>query len=285
MLPDYLELFKVHLCVYISLSAVFGNVMAKNYFSSNAFVTGSFVFLLACGSAAWNNIQDRTYDRSFHRTRCRVLPQGRISINHAGVFSFFLISGGLSGLLIYCGIIPFVVGIFAVIFYNGMYTPLKKKSLLAIIPGSISGMLPPLIGWTAAGKELVANEILLIMSIFVLWQIPHFFIILLKHQKRQSKIKPDNVFPCFTKIFSNNEIKLQALIWVSLYGLAIFSFLLSGLISNRILSVLTGVNAVVVLSVFAVVMIQNKKHTIIFAFAAINLSILFFMAAGILDKC
>jgi protoheme IX farnesyltransferase len=283
-LKHYLEMLKMHLCLYIGLSAIFGHVMAQKGFSINSFLLGFFVFILACGSAVLNNIQDRNYDSFFSRTCDRSLPQKRVSIFHAKVIATLMIGCGLSGLLLFMGFPPLFWGVMAVICYNAIYTPLKKRFLLAIIPGSLSGMFPPLIGWTAAGSGLSDLNILMIMSVFGLWQIPHFFIILLKTRKIQPGTQDLNRFPCFTKLFSENEIKLQILIWTSLYSLAILLFLINRSIENHLLSIIGSLNAIGIIFLISTLMFKNEKQNILFAFAAMNLSMLFFMGVGICDK-
>ncbi len=281
----YLELFKLHLCLYIGLSAVFGHVMACQNFSVDSFWVGGLVLVLACGSAVLNNVQDRGYDGFFPRTRHRSLPQKKIPIFHAAVMAIVMIGCGLFGLLFFTGFFPFFWGGMAVIAYNGLYTPLKKYSLLAIVPGILCGMLPLLIGWTAAGKPLSDPRILMMMTVMGLWQIPHFFIILLKAKPYPSETAGSNRFPCFTKIFSQNEIKLQILIWTSLYSLAILLFLMSGSIKNPLLSALSGLNAGLIPFFVSILLINAGKWKMPFAFAAINLSVLFFIGVGICDKC
>lgn len=100
-------------------------------------------------------------------------------------------------------------GLCAVIAYNGLYTPLKKKTLLAIIPGCLSGMLPALIGWSVTGQSVWNFDILMLMGILGLWQIPHTFIILLKTPGRQTgtislSLFYKNIFQCRTSIADFN---------------------------------------------------------------------------------
>jgi protoheme IX farnesyltransferase len=284
-IKHYLELFKLHLCLYIGLSAIFGHVMACRSFSFDSFLVGVLVLVLACGSAVLNNIQDRTYDRFFPRTHHRSLPQKKVPIFHAAGIAMLMIGCGLLGLLFFTGLFSFFWGAMAVISYNGLYTPLKKQSLLAIVPGTLCGMLPLLIGWTAAGKPLSDPHILMIMTVMGLWQIPHFFIILLKTKPYPAGTAGSNRFPCFTKIFSQNEIKLQILIWTSLYSLAILLFLMNEAIENPLLSNLSGLNAGLIPFLVSILLINAGKWNLPFAFAAINLSMLFFLGAGICDTC
>lgn len=280
VLKPYLELLKFHLCVYIALSAAFGHVMAVQKISPHAFFLGFFVFLLACGSAVLNNIQDREFDSFFERTRNRSLPQKKVPVRHAAVMAGLLIPAGLSGVFLTSGLIPALAGTAALASYNGLYTPLKKRSLLAILPGSLCGMLPPLIGWTAAGGYSLDPKIILLMLVFGLWQIPHFFIILIKNGNASPNSQP---FPSFSKMFSETEIKLQTLIWTSLYSLSILLFAMNGFLNTPVLFLLSFINALVILILVSISLL--KKTSLPSAFAAINLSMLFFMGAGICGAC
>jgi protoheme IX farnesyltransferase len=283
-LHHYLELMKPHLCLYIGLSSVFGHVMARQNFSPYSLLLGILVFVLACGSAVLNNIQDRKYDAFFPRTSGRSLPQKRVPLSHAGLICLAMISSGLAGLWFFMGKLPFFWGAVAVFAYNGVYTPLKKQSLFAILPGTMSGMLPPLIGWTASGQpSLLFTDILAIMAVFGLWQVSHFFIILLKTEKSGPKTKSQARFPSGIHVFSKNEIKVQILIWTSLYSLGILLFLVNGSIHTPLLAGLTGVNAILITPALSVMVFRDRFWNQ--AFAAINLSVLCFMGAGIWDKC
>ena len=154
---------------------------------------------------------------------------------------------------------------------------------MAIVPGSLVGMLAPLIGWSATGESITDPNLLILLSVFGLWQIPHFFIVVLKTRGCKAGNYKSNRFPCFTKIFSKNEIILQALIWTNLYTLAILLFLINGAIQNQILSIICGLNAIGITLFIPAIMYTKQNHS--FAFSAINLSMLFFMGAGIWDKC
>ena len=276
VLKQYIELLKFHLCAYIALSSVFGHVMARQKISPESFFLGLCVFLLACGSAVLNNIQDREFDSFFQRTCNRSLPRKKVPVRHAAGMAGLLILIGLSGVLLVFGLIPALAGVAALISYNGLYTPLKKRSLLAILPGSLCGMLPPLLGWTAAGGNPLDSKIILLMLVFGLWQISHFFIILIKNGNASSACQ---AFPSFSKMFSETEIKLQTLIWTSLYSLSMLLSAIKGFSNTPILFSMSFINAMIIIALVSAAML--KKDTLPSAFAAINLSLLLFMGAGI----
>jgi len=278
-----MELFKLHLCLYIGFSSILGHVAAGGSFSVKSLMVGGLIFVLACGSAVLNNIQDKEFDRYFKRTQTRSLPAGKMPVVTAAVIAGLMIVSGLSGMWLVGGGSLVFLGILSVISYNGLYTPLKKRTLLAIIPGAWCGMLVPMMGWTAADGSFKDPVIWVIMVVFGLWQMAHFFIIILKTRDRMIYQVKLPVFPSFLKFFSNREIRLQIMIWTSLYTLAMLLFLQQGVIGSAIFSITLFVNAFVNwLLLFWVVFM--KKLSITTAFVGINLSILFFMGIGICDK-
>ena len=284
-LKAFFELTKIHLSLYIALSAVFGHVLAQNQFSMGSFGLGFFVLLLTAGAAIFNHIQDRRFDPWFARTRNRCLVQKRITPSTAGFFASGLVFTGLGGLF-FCFPGPgSAVGLLALFCYNALYTPLKKISLAAIVPGALCGMLPPAIGWTAVPRSMAVADVtglFIVLVVFGVWQISHFFIILLKQLPEELEAAP---FPSFLRIFSRREIKGQILIWTSLYSLGVLLFLLKGWIHSPGLSlVLGGVALVLPLLMAAILGQKQTASSLSLCFFAINLSMLFFMGAGILDR-
>ena len=117
------------------------------------------------------------------------------------------------------------------------------------------------------------------MIVLGLWQIPHFFLILLKSDNTLEQ----NRYPNFKKIFSKTDLKLQVLIWCGLYSLSMFFYLLSGSCSSFYLSVLIALNATAIIFWTGLRLINPGKSGYHQAFAAINISILIFMATGIYE--
>lgn len=175
------ELAKVPLCLFIGCAALFGALMASPVLSAQTLLAAAGVFLVATGAATLNSLQEHHLDGRMDRTRNRPLPTGRLSRIQAAWQVLILVFSGL--LVVAAGarnILPVAVTACAIILYNGMYTPLKQKSVLAIVPGALCGALPPLIGWLAGGGEDNSTAMLL-FSLFILWQIPHFWLVLLNH--------------------------------------------------------------------------------------------------------
>jgi protoheme IX farnesyltransferase len=129
-----------------------------------------------------NQYTEREQDAIMSRTMERPIAAKKISLRFAfRVFSLLLLSG--SCLLLLNGFIPFALGCLGVILYNLLYTSLKKITVLAIIPGALVGAIPPHIGYTSAGGTVLNNKILYFSVFMFLWQIPHFWLLLLRYGK------------------------------------------------------------------------------------------------------
>ncbi len=107
------------------------------------------------------------------------------------------------------GFLALQLALLALIWYNAIYTPLKKKTAFAVVPGSVIGALPPLVGWVAGGGSLADPRALIIAFFFFIWQVPHFWLLLLKYGKEYEKAG----YPSLTSIYSSKQIKYTTFIW------------------------------------------------------------------------
>lgn len=129
--------------------------------------------LLASGTAALNQWYEVESDSKMHRTRKRPLPAGRIKRSHALAFGLLLSAAGFANLWFGANLLAAALGLFTLLSYLLIYTPLKQRSTACTIVGAIPGAMPPLIGYTAAGHGINANALALFLILF-LWQFPHF---------------------------------------------------------------------------------------------------------------
>ena len=67
-----------------------------------------------------------------------------------------------------------MVGVFALAWYNLLYTPLKTKTSLVLLLGALGGALPPLLGWIASGASPFTPRAVYLYLLLILWQVPHF---------------------------------------------------------------------------------------------------------------
>lgn len=208
------ELTKLKITVFVTITTMFGYVAATNTIDLKLLFVAFGLLLLACGSAALNHYQERDTDALMDRTKNRPIPSGKISSEAALVITVVLVALGTSLIFFASNIIAALLGLLNLFWYNGIYTPLKKRSPLAIIPGSLVGAIPPIIGWVAAGGKLLDPQIIMIGFFFFIWQIPHFWLLLLILDKDYQKAG----FPTLTEIFSKQQLARITFVWIAATG-------------------------------------------------------------------
>ncbi|HKN18263.1 MAG TPA: UbiA family prenyltransferase, partial [Dissulfurispiraceae bacterium] len=142
-LRSYADLSKIRIAFFAALSAAACFVLASGSFTLQCVLVTAGVFSLASGSCALNHYQERDTDRLMPRTWGRPIPSGRIRPVQALVFSFLLMCTGSAVLLASSGPRALLLGLFAALWYNGVYVYLKKISAFAVIPGALTGAAPP----------------------------------------------------------------------------------------------------------------------------------------------
>lgn len=135
--------------------------------------------LLAAGASALNQWQERETDARMDRTRRRPLPSIRLTPGTVLALAAGAIAAGEIWLAGGCGVFPAALGLSAILWYNGVYTPLKRRTAFAAIPGALVGTIPPAMGWVAAGGNPLAWPLLAFMGFMFLWQVPHFWLVAL----------------------------------------------------------------------------------------------------------
>jgi len=206
-----LRLAKAGLCLLLGFSTLFGFLLAEPHLSVTAFLVVAGVISLAGGGATLNSLQDWRQDGQMSRTRNRPLPRGELTNRQAIMQAVVLIGAGLLILAACPSRWPVLLGLISLSLYNGVYTVLKPKTVFAIFPGAICGGLPPIIGWLAAGGQLLSATAGMLFLLLVLWQIPHFWLILLRY--REDYINCD--FPNMLHELSEQRMKRLFLPWIA----------------------------------------------------------------------
>lgn len=170
-------LIRLPMSAMMALSALAGYLLYPEAPGGTApFLLTTGIFLLASGCSALNQVQDRSEDALMERTRHRPIPAGKLSPKGVLGLSASLMAASLL-LLAFTGIAPFCWGCFALLWYNGVYTLLKRHTLFALLAGSLCGAIPPLTGWCSAGGEPGDFRIVGFAAVFLLWQIPHYWML------------------------------------------------------------------------------------------------------------
>lgn len=138
---------------------------------------------LVMGSACvFNNYLDRDIDSKMERTKNRAIVSGKVSVRSALIYASTL--GILGFLLLYTLTNPLTayVALFGHFAYVILYGFAKRQSVHGTVVGSISGAVPPVVGYVAMTNTIDTVAILLFF-ILVAWQMPHFYAIALYRAK------------------------------------------------------------------------------------------------------
>ncbi len=133
----------------------------------------AFIIAPAC---VFNNILDRNIDQKMERTKYRSLATKSIPILNAFIFGLSLIILGIVILICFTNLITLAIALLGFVFYVFIYGFAKRISVHGTVVGSISGAVPPVVGYCAVTNRLDLTALLLFL-ILVLWQMPHFYAI------------------------------------------------------------------------------------------------------------
>jgi protoheme IX farnesyltransferase len=275
-----LELNKVKITFAVTLTTIAGYVLAKGSFDSGILLPVLGIFILACGSAALNHYQDRDKDLLMKRTASRPIPSGKISPNAVLWIAVFEII--LGTWIIYAGssFLAAQLGLLAVIWYNGIYTPLKRKTAFAVVPGSIIGAIPPMVGWVAGGGQLNDPKLFILAFFFFIWQVPHFWLLMLKYGNEYSEAG----YPSITSVIRKQQIKKATFMWTSATAVTALMIPVSGLVSTVFFKITIVLAAAWLIVVFAGLLKQKKDDfNPFYYFMRINYFVLIMIIALSID--
>lgn len=195
----------------VSFTAFTAYFLAKPFLSADIFLLSLGILLSGISAASLNQILERKSDALMPRTQKRPLPAGRLSVNTAILFALICFVAGMAAVYAGGNILAVILTFFNFFWYIAVYTPLKRKTAFAVIPGSLTGAIPPLAGWTAAGGDPTALPPILMAFILFMGQIPHFWLLSYKYGKEYQ----DAGLPNLTTIFAEAQIRSLNLVWVS----------------------------------------------------------------------
>jgi protoheme IX farnesyltransferase len=211
-----LELMKVKITVAVTFTTAVGYVLARGRFDAGLLLPLLGLFLQAGGAAALNHVQEADIDGRVPRTATRPIPSGRISRPGALAVALGLLALGSALLWWGSGWLPMAIGLATAVLYNGIYTPLKRRTPFAVLPGSLIGALPPLAGWVAGGgwpQDLTIHQV---AFFFFIWQVPHFWLLLLFHERAYR----ENGLPSLFDRFEKRQILRLTFSWTAATAIA-----------------------------------------------------------------
>lgn len=137
------------------------------------------VALVIAAACVGNNYFDRKIDGKMARTRCRPLVQGLVSGRNALVFALILAVCGFLVLGLWTSLLTVGAALAGFVGYVVLYGIYKYRTSYGTLIGSFAGAMPPVVGYTAVSHQ-VDGGVIILFSMMVLWQMPHFFAIAIR---------------------------------------------------------------------------------------------------------
>ena len=281
LLKSLPELTKIKITILVTLTTALGYILAVQHITYEIIFPVTGIFLLACASSVLNHYQERETDTLMQRTCNRPLPSARVVPEYVLAFSILLLIAGTFIIVFKAGIASAAVGVFTFIWYNFVYTPLKKKTSFAIIPGSLVGALPPVAGWLAASGSFFDYKIWFVALYFFIWQIPHFWLLLMIYGDEYEKAG----FPTLNSVFNSLQLKRITFGWIA-----------AAVVTGSFVPLITGVNfstTALLLWLSSVWMVYNsvmflrsdaERKNVIRTFVMINFYTLIIISVLIVDR-
>jgi protoheme IX farnesyltransferase len=277
----FFELTKVKITSFVAVTTAFGYIAATGFFDYGIIPVLSGVLLLAFGSAALNHYQEKDFDIKMNRTRGRPIPSGRISSSNSLYISLILILSGSLILFFGSNLLALGLGLLNLIWYNFVYTLLKRKSAFAIVPGSLVGAIPPMIGWVSTGSPLLDPQIIIISFFFFIWQIPHFWLLILFLDKDYLQAG----FPTLTQIFDQGQLSRITFIWILSTAVSGLLIPLFGIVSELWINLALFASGILLTwKAFGLLAETNDFSTFRYNFKYINYFALFVVFLVSIDK-
>ena len=180
-ISDFNKLIKLRLTLTVvfsaSVSFLIGSKEQGNINWKHWMILTLGGFLVTAAANGFNEIIEKDLDKLMDRTKERPIPSGRMTTGKALVMSLFM---GILGtlVLVKLNFLTGLLSVFSILLYAFVYTPLKRKSPIAVFVGAIPGALPPLIGYFAAFENPHISWIPIILFLIqFVWQFPHFWAI------------------------------------------------------------------------------------------------------------
>lgn len=175
--------------------------------------------LVVASGCVFNNYIDRDIDALMERTKERALVRGTITPRSALIYGSVLAILGLGALVFYTNLLTTGMAVLGLFVYVVVYSLwLKRSSVHGTIVGSISGAMPPVVGYLAVSGSINLGVVILFF-VLALWQMPHSFAIAIYRLEDYTKAGIP-VLPVKKGIAIT---KIQTLVYVALFVMATFA--------------------------------------------------------------
>jgi len=171
--------------------------------------------LIMASSCVFNNYINRHVDKKMERTKKRALVTGLISARHAIIYAVILGLAGFVLLYTYTNVLTVAVAALGFFVYVVLYSILKGHTIYGTAIGSVSGAVPPIVGYCAVSNQLDAGAWVL-FAMLVLWQMPHFFAIAVYHFDDYKKAE----LPLLPIVKGMMRTKIQMMLYIAAFLVA-----------------------------------------------------------------
>jgi heme o synthase len=270
---SFLAFIRFKVSIAVTFSAYTAALICRGSFSLPDLLPMSGIFLLAAGASGLNQYQEQEFDARMIRTLNRPLPSAELKPATSLWIAFLLIITGLLFMAAGEHWLTLLLGVFNILWYNGLYTWLKRRTAFAVVPGALTGAIPVLMGWTAAGCP-VWHPLPLFLAFFIfLWQVPHFWLLALLYEEDYRNAG----FPTLSNLFSLSQMKKIIFSWLLAASLSSGLMILFGIINIYLTSVIIIVlNAVLLfLSVFYLFISPISRYRLLFLMVNIFMLLVF----------
>ncbi len=276
----FLELTKLRISGASTFTAAAGYIAFLRGANAGLITTLLGILLLAMGSSALNEVQEHRFDALMPRTANRPIPRGDLSPGQAATIAITMAVAGFLVLLLAHNLTSALLGALALAWYNGFYTPLKRRSAFAVVPGSLIGALPPAIGWTAAGGSISDPTVLALAFAFFIWQVPHFWLLVGLHAEGYEEAG----FPTLVSVFGRARLSRLTFTWTCGTAAACALLPMFRVMLSRPAEIMLGLGAVWLI-LGSLPLLKSGQDAALYrrVFMNINLFALVLTAAVILD--
>ncbi len=217
VLKDFLALIKVGIVNSNAITTFTGLWLALHFSEMRFFANLDIVFLtligsslIIAGSCSLNNYIDRDIDPLMERTKGRPTVTGRVQPAKVAILGFSFIAIG-SVLLFMTTVTAGIIGLIGVFSYVVLYSMWSKRLYVSnTIVGSISGAVPPLIGWAAVDANLSIMAWVLFLIMFI-WQPPHFYALAMR---RAEEYRAASI-PMLPVVKGFDRTKKSIMLWIT----------------------------------------------------------------------
>ena len=276
-MKHYLKLTKFGIVVLVLLTTLIGYFLAGLDFQIREILFLMFgIYFVSSGSFILNQVYEIVLDSKMNRTKNRPLPLGVISYQKAQILGYVYIVLGLLFLFAVNLLVVCLAGL-TIVLYNFFYTfKWKRHPYAGVFLGAVPGALPVVIGYCAQSQSFLTLECFYLFLVMFLWQMPHFWSLAYRYKEDYAQAEiPVLPLQC------GNE---KTFFHIGLYTLAYLGMvLLAPLFLNAGVIYLIIAFPLCIKIIFEYYLFYFKKNWIHF-FSWINLSLLIFLSAPLLDQ-